>query len=99
MMAQAPASAYSTPSLPPPMASMVFASAGAIENGRAPAILNTPRSFAAVLGFGRKSTDHKRQVDSEVTPETEPTGMDPRRPVKFRGRGSAWRYAASLTPS
>src|SRR5207302_11311922 len=53
------------------MARMAGASTGAIEHGRAPAMLNTPRSFAAVPGFGRTSTN-KRKVDGQVDPETEP---------------------------
>src|SRR6476469_4008252 len=45
--AQIPANAYSTPELPPPIVRRAGASAGAMEYGRAPAMLNTPRSLAA----------------------------------------------------
>src|SRR5919205_1380282 len=50
---------------------MVGASAGAIEKGRAPEMLNTPRSFAAVPRFGRTSTTSARST-GQVDPETEP---------------------------
>jgi len=73
MIEQIPATAYNTPSLPslPPMiARMTGAIAGAMELGRAPAMLSTPRSLA-LLSLSGQHVGNKREVDGHVQADAE----------------------------
>ena len=73
MIEQIPATAYNTPSLPslPPMiARMTGAIAGAMELGRAPAMLSTPGSLA-LLSLSGQHVGSKREVDGHVQADAE----------------------------
>src|SRR6185437_10397450 len=62
---------------------MAGAIPGAMENGRAPAMLNTPRSLAALSLSGSTSTTSARSTATYMPKPSPPMAMPTRKPLKL----------------
>src|SRR5664279_3811489 len=90
MIEQIPATAYNTPSLPslPPLiARMTGAIAGAMELGRAPAMLSTPRSLALLSLSGSTSATSARSTAMYRPKPRPPNGHADEVAVEVAGDG------------